>query len=347
MDKKDYYKDYNHEKYAHFRLVKVGGFDAQDVESEKGKRKRFNPRTEKRIIPFEEIKSLKLDEYGTLCPQLDTEDYIVIGNYLLDFWGAVLGSDAVLLYQHLKRYAFGKKDFCFPDLEMIGLKMGKSPNTVKKYLSILEDNHFIAKFNRYDVTDNNREVSPFFKIRRYVPLLTQDMVNELPPKLQELHEKFMDEYSGLSLTNELTEQTAVVNEMTIGKEIIANKHQRKKIQAILNEEDNYQYIIKNLDDDSRYSTEFFHDELIKHISKPSYETWIEKLLFIPRNGKWIIACPNTFILEWVQGNYQDVFREHLSTVELSKVVSSKFEKDSEMEFVLMEEVIEKMFTSRA
>lgn len=337
MEKKDYYKDYKHEKYAHYRQVKVDGLNPQEVSAESGRRTRFNPKLEKRVIPFEEIKELKLDKYGTLCPQLDTEDYIIVSNYLLDFWGASIGSDAVTLYLHLKRYAYGKRDFCFPDIEIISLKMGKSVNTVKKYLGILEEHHFIAKFNRYDITDNNREVSPFFKIRRYVPLITDEMYSELPKKLRDMHDEFMSEYSELTLTNELTERQAVVNEIVIGKEIIANKETRQQIKAIIEEHDKYEYIMENISEKDRLVTTRIHRELSMRVSKPSYETWISKLVFINiDNGHWVLCCANQFVKDWISNRYEDLIRKISSDTDLIGY-------EDKFEYHLMDTIIEKMF----
>lgn len=335
--KKDYYKDYNHTKYAHYRQVKVDGFLSQKVGTKKGNVTRINPKMEKRIIPFEEIKALNLDELGTLCPQLDTEDFVIVSNYLLDFWGATLGSEAVTVYLHLKRYAYGKKDFCFPDIEMISLKMGKSLNTVKKYISILEDHHFVAKFNRYDVTDNNREVSPFFKIRRYVPLITNEMYCELPKKLRDMHDEFMKEYENLSLTDELTEQQAVVNEMVIGKEIIANKSTRRQIEVVLEEHDKYEYIMNHMSVEDQFNTFNMHQGLMSRMAKPSYETWIAKLIFIKAgDNHWLVACANAFILDWVSSKLEPVIRKIASETE-------PFNHDDKLEYHVMDTIIEKMF----
>jgi DnaA N-terminal domain/Helix-turn-helix domain len=336
MEKIDPYEKYNSSKYAHYRQVRIGGADIQEVNTGNGKKTRVNPKMEKRVIPFEEIKSLRLDDYGTTLPQLDTEDYTIVANYLLDFWGAVIG-DAVQVYIHLKRYAYGKKDFCFPDIEMIALKMNKSVNTVKKYLDVLEEHHFIAKFNRYDITDNNREVSPFFKIRRQIPLLTPNMYDSLHPKIKKLHDEFTEEYRIESLDNSLTEKQAVVNEMVVGREIIANKETRKKIQAVIDEHNAVEYVMKNIDVDSQLATMEVRKVLEDKISKPSFDTWIKNLVFIKSSSHyWIVACPNEFVRDWVKERYDSLIKEELSNANM-------INQDDEMDYRLVEDVIDKMF----
>ncbi|MFC7561563.1 helix-turn-helix domain-containing protein [Paenibacillus farraposensis] len=72
---------------------------------------------------------------------------------------------------HLKRYCYGDIDYCWPDLDLIGAKMKKSRNTIKKYLAILEKYGFVLMFNVMNADKNNMEESPLFKIRRQVPFL--------------------------------------------------------------------------------------------------------------------------------------------------------------------------------
>lgn len=334
MEESDLYKDYRHERYIHYRQVRTGKFISEEV---KGKDVRMKPVLEQRKIPFEEIKSLRLDMYGTLTPQLDTEDFTLVSNYLLDFWGACIGNDAVQVYLHLKRYAYGKKDFCFPDIEMIALKMGKSRNTIKKYLNILEEHHFIAIFLRRDATDNNRDVSPFFKIRRFIPLITSEMYESLHPKLKAGHDRFMKAYQELQLTNELTEKNAIVNEMVIEKELLANKKQMERIQAMIQEGKKYDYIRKNISEESLEATDIFLEVVKRKVSKPSFDTWISQLLFIRSSeDRWTVACPNEFAKDWLEMKYEQLFHQWFSSE-----ASDYFNPNDQFSFRIIDDILTK------
>ena len=309
MEKRDYYKDYNSSRYVHFRQVKT---DQVEVQYLKNGKTRVLPVVEKRIVPFEEIKEVQLDAIGTLIPQADTEDFTIISNYLLDFWGAVLGSDAVLCYQHLKRYAYGKKDFCYPDIELISLKMDRSLNTVKKYLRILEEHHFVAQFNRYDSQDNNREVSPFFKIRRLVPLITDEMYQNLPTRLKEAHDQYMSDYKNLSLTNSLTEQDMILNEIVSNREIIHKKSVKEKLDAVMAEQLKLEFSKDALNPHDKKATEEFTQVLAKKVSIPSFNTWFRDLIFIRTDElTWTVYCPNNYVREWISEKYDGHLHEWL------------------------------------
>lgn len=336
MEKKtDLYSKYDAKKYVHYRQVRVGGADIQETKDGK---KRVNPKMEKRKIPFAEIKSLRLDDYGTPIPQPDTEDFTIVQNYLLDFWGAIIG-DAVNVYIHFKRYAYGKKDFCFPDIELIALKMNKSVNTIKKYIDILEEYHFVAKFNRYDATDNNRAVSPFFKIRRQIPLITADMYNELDPKLKKLHDEFMEEYRIETLDSELTEQQAVIDEMTVGREIVANKETRKKIEKVIKEHNNYEFIWNNIDSESKLDNIKFKKAIENKVSKPSFDTWFrDTVIFIKmQDYSWVVACANEFARDWLEERYDSVLRQ---------ILYGSPEGKLDIQYYTMDIVIERQFANR-
>ncbi|MED3976058.1 DnaA N-terminal domain-containing protein [Priestia megaterium] len=337
MTKQDLYKDYRANDYTHFRLVPTGETKIQKV---KGKPDRVVPVLEKRKIPFEEIKSLRLDEYGTLAPPLDTEDFTIVSNYLLDFWGAVLGSEVVQTYIHLKRHAHGKKDFCFPDIELISLKMNKSKNSVKKYIKILEEYHFVTMFSRSDNNDNNRDVSPLFKIRRHVPMITDEMYNNLPEKMQEYHDDFMAEYHNLNLDSLLTETDMAINAMIEGKDIIESKKNKEarnsEVEKELITQDKKDYIISNMEENDIMVNSRILEEIKTHISKPSFDSWFENTVFkfdnVDGNEKLMVLCSTSFVLDWVRERYKDNLRNWLSE-------AGYIEEDCAIEFYLFDSYI--------
>lgn len=307
--KKDLYADYNHKKYAHYRNIPTGEYDSENVKSAKAG-KRLKPIMKKVKVPFEEVKDLRLDSLGTVAPTLDTEDFTIVSNYLVDFWGAVMGNCAVDAYLHLKRHAYGKKDYCYIDIELIALKMKRSKNATKGYLETLEEYGFIAMFNRKDTTDNNRDVSPLFKIRRYIPLITEEMYNELHPKLQKLHDEFMAEYEGISLNNQVFNTESVVESIVNNGQVINNKVVQERIEKVAREGKLEEYVLNTMSPEERELDQRFKESMETKVSKPSYETWIDKSVLI-RNDDFnlTVLAPNEFAREWLENRYTPLIKQ--------------------------------------
>lgn len=337
MEKNDPYDSYNHSRYVHYRQVKTGEVEVQHL---KGGKTRIMPQSEKRVIPFDEIKEFQLDEYGTLIPQADTEDFTIVANYLLDFWGSVLGSDAVTCYLHLKRYAYGKKDYCFPDIELISLKMERSINTVKKCLRILEEHHFIAQFNRYDSENKNREVSPFFKIRRLVPLITEEMYAALPDRLKNEHDRYMAAYKNLSLTNGLTEQEMILENIVSNREIINKKSVRDRVDEVMAEQMKLEYSKDALDEESREVSEQFVSVLERKVQTPSFNAWLRNLVFKRIDeSTWTVYCPNELAREWIAEKYDGYLHEWLHSSPSDMNLSDVIKDSDRIEYKLIDELV--------
>ncbi|MEX3625208.1 DnaA N-terminal domain-containing protein [Viridibacillus arvi] len=310
MEKNDLYVGYNSKRYAHYRNIKTGEHESQLVKSAKVGQ-RLKPIIKKVKVPFEEVKKLRLDSemYGSVVPALDTEDFTIVSNYLVDFWGAIMGDSAISAYLHLKRHAYGKKDYCYIDIDLIALKMSRSRNTVKGYLDTLEQHGFIAVFLRKDVEDNNRDVSPLFKIRRYVPLITEEMYESLHPKLQKLHDEFMDELNGVGFNTKLLKTDDVIDEIVNEGEVINNKEVREKIEQVIKEGQLEEYILQKLDLEQLDINDRFHDSISKKISKPSYETWFKKSIIVMEDEfNATILAPNKFNKEWLDNHYGEMIK---------------------------------------
>lgn len=340
--KKDLYSDYNHENYAHYRNVATGEFEVQKVKSAK-LGERHKPIMKKVKVSFDEVKELKLDKVGTVAPTLDTEDFTIISNYLVDFWGAVMGNCAVDAYLHLKRHAYGKKDYCYIDIDLIALKMRRSKNAVKGYLEILEEHGFIATFLRKDITDNNRDVSPLFKIRRYVPLITEEMYNALHPKLKKLHDDFISDYEGIALNSKMSKTEEIIGSIVNEGEVINNREMKEKIEQVVKEGQLEQYILNRIDDNQRQFDLDYHQYMSNLISKPSYDTWIKPTVLLKEDeSTFVILASNEFCRDWIEQKYISSIREYIS----EKIyISDLFAQDESINISceLMKDFIEREF----
>lgn len=332
----DFYEGYNADRYIHYRLIPTGKFEIINTVRNGKELPLRREIFEKRILQFDEIKELNLDNNG-LDVRTSGDDFTLIHNYLLDFWGAIIGSEALALYSHLKRYCFGPKDFCFPNMDVIAAKMKKTRNTVVKYLDILEEYGFILKINRLDKERNNGDSSPFFKIRRYIPLLSLELIEVLPDFLKVEHDKFLAKCNGIEL-NEKISSYELVEDLIKNGETIKTKKNSKKLEQLKMEQNYREYLLKIMKpDDVQLWAEFLR-AIEKKVSKPSFETWFQhSLLFMDRNhnSKIHLVFQNNFAKEHTEQRLQSLLRETLNS-------NFNVENDNELEinFITYEVAVE-------
>ncbi|MDO6628647.1 helix-turn-helix domain-containing protein [Bacillus cereus] len=308
----DTYAGYKDKKYIHYREVFTGEYTVQDTKT--GLRR--VPIREQRIIDFESIKSLNLNTIGESAPTLDTDNFTMIQNYLLDYWGAALGSDCVQVYIHLKRHAYGSKDYCFPDIEGIAMKMGKSKNHVKKCIKILEEYNFLVIFHRRDSDDKNRSVSPLFKIRRHVPLLTEDLYDALPDKIKKDHDKYMKEYENVSIsTNELNNQEKI-QELLADAELLMSKSQLQKLNETVEEGKRVEYLKKKIDKQKVVAGDAVLKAVSERVSKPSFDTWFKDSVFVldEEKNRLHVLCMNDFAKSHIKEQFIDIITEEVEKI---------------------------------
>lgn len=306
----DIYENYKADKYIHYRHVHTGQYDIVPTKRNGKVISVRKPIMEKKIISFEEIKALNLDNYGQDV-RTCAEDFSFVHNYLFDYWGAILGTDAIAAYLHLKRYCFGKKDFCFPDMEMIQAKMKKgSRNTVIKAMEVLEEYGFITKILRKNKENNNADASPFFKIRRYIPLLSEELIQQLPEKLRIEHDKFLAEANGIIL-EENTNFEEVIGRLLKNSDSMKSKKQKDKENELKRQGKLFEYILTRLSSEEHENWLILLRALNQKISKPSFDTWFSNTILLLNEDKTNIKviCNNHFIKDWIQDRYKDVLIE--------------------------------------
>ncbi|ALS09997.1 hypothetical protein ABE82_26670 (plasmid) [Paenibacillus peoriae] len=265
---------------------------------------------EKIFLKEEEVRQFSLDKHGTSLPHMDG-NITFINNYLMDYWGHYFSAEGFALYMHLKRYCYGDIDYCWPDLDLIGAKMKKSRNTIKKYLAILESYGFVLMFNVMNGDKNNMEESPLFKIRRQVPFLPQELYNKLPLDLKIDHDKFMQRLVGShdisgELERSLDYTLIYDNILKQGTVVRKPKSDDKKSaertakQKILHEQ--------ITEDDRNVWTEFC--KIIKtKISPPSFDTWFKGSFCVRTERTYCIYSPTLFCKEWLESRFKEQITE--------------------------------------
>jgi hypothetical protein len=262
---------------------------------------------ERIYVPEEEVRRFSLDKHGQPIPYVDGH-VTIISNYVYDYWGHFLSDSGVALYGHLKRYCYGDRDYCWPDLKLIGQKMNRSRNTLKKILGTLEKYGFVFMFYVQNADKNNMEESPLFKVRKKVPFLPQELYEQLPTELKLDHDRYMQQIvetfnQNLTLDTKLDYNEIYEDVLQKGKVVRKQKStlelekelqiKRKIYEKEASEQDRniWAAVLKNLE---------------HKLSKPSFDTWFRGTFCIKRNHTYVICTPNTFVKEWVQSRYNDL-----------------------------------------
>lgn len=314
----DMYAGYNHKRYTHFRNVPTGEKEIQSVRTAKSKA-RPKPILEKVKVSFEEVKNLTLEDKkkGTFS---NYQTFTLVDNYLIDFWGAILGDSVVSTYLHLRRHAYNEKDFCYIDMNLIADKMKKDRKTIKGYLNKLEEKGFIAVFYRLDNENNNREVSPLFKLRVTVPILSQEEYESLSPKLRKLHDEYIDRFS---LTEIETASEApngkttksLINQLVEKGEVLQSKKAKEKAKKLSEAGKVESYILSTMTEKQLNFNNSMKIAFSEIVSKPSYDTWIKDSIFISNpQDRIMILMPNEFAKDWFKAHYALQVKQIASTL---------------------------------
>lgn len=286
--------------------------------------------TEERILSETQVKEFQLDKFGEHIPYMDGH-LTIINNYFFDFWGYFLGAEGTALFAHLKRYAYGNKDFCYPSVDLISLKMGKTPVTIRNYMKLLEKYGFIWKINVRNKTRDYTEESPIFKIRKKVPLLPEELIygnpsieiaddeepymkkalkkekEGLPKALRKAHDEFLESMKDESETIDIPK---AIEFDSIYQDILSKSKIRKTIAKQMPQPSSAFNKVP-ISEEELAATERLKSQLKVKVSKPSYETWFKNIKLKFEGPVCVILVPNDFAHDWISQRYVSLIEEIL------------------------------------
>jgi DnaA N-terminal domain/Helix-turn-helix domain len=278
------------------------------------------------IFTEEKVREFNLDGHGENL-EFEDRNFTIVHNYLIRFWQHFIKADGFALLITLKSYCIDK-DYCWPSLSTLQLECGfGSPNTVKKWLSVLESYGFVFRFNCMSADSNkkNMDESPIYKVRRRVPFLPKELYTELPEELQNKHDEFMEKYMSVYSPDNLgniINYDEIYTELLEQGETFTKKRKRTKsvpIKAIYDVKD-------SLTNEDENMTEQILKFVESRISKPSFETWFKHCLLKYREGVLTLYAPNTFSAGWINERHKDLIIEGLNGMDIKpidiKVVST-------------------------
>ncbi len=296
-------KVYKEDEFIHFMRKYTG-------ETRKIKGKNNSKRTYKEFdmveISFNDIVDMNLNGKGVSVPY-SNENVINISRYMFYYWLPIIGSDAINLFILLNEYCDKDTDICYPKVGELADRLGRSKPTLNKALDKLEENNFVVVINRLNKVADNRETSPIYKIRKTVPLLSIDQYKKLPPILKEKHDEFMKKYGGSTKMDYFNyDADETMEELISNGDKIVSKKSREKINQILEEEKEAEYILASLSETEKLYRETFHNaiQMRRLWSKPSFENFFgNSICILDEETNIISLILNEVGKLYLEGNY--------------------------------------------
>lgn len=308
-----------------------------DVYNDTKKQVYFYPKKKRVIFSEDEIRKFSLDKYGEHIPFIEGQ-VTLLNNYFLDFWGFYLNAEGTQFYTHLKRYAYGEKDYCYPRMDFIAAKMDKHRTTLYKYLDLLERYGFVYRFGVLNEDKNGNQETPLFKIRRQIPLLTKKLIygdptieipddapthiknalkkekRGLPDILRKEHEKFVEKYmqNNYSRLDNSVEYEKIYNLWLQYGKLLENNNKSKR-KVIKKENVN---LLHSMNEQEKMLLAFILEKASKTVSKPSFDIWFKDLEIKMSQKVVILYLPNQFAKDWLENNYKELIFEWISSMNI-------------------------------
>ena len=304
-DNFDLFAGYKHETYNHFRMIDRG---KKEIVIRKGKEV-VRTVLERVNVDFEDIKKIDLDNVGVVMPSPSKGYYTQIQNYFIDFWSGILGPGASMAYMKLQRHCYGSKNFCFKDIEIMSSQLGMSRKTFNAHLEKLEKYGFVIRFWREDNEDDCRETSPLFIVRETVPMVPQEIIdNEFSKELIMEHDKEIARLRAMTIATGKDSVDHVAEIISKGVLIEEKPKTTSKTYEQVHEK-----VCSQLNDKQLEINDNIHSNIIKYISKPSYETFLSKAIFLYDEATRIlnVLCYGDYSYDYVSSSerYHTVITE--------------------------------------
>jgi hypothetical protein len=322
------------DKLTYFRFQNTGSFEERykfiDVSNEPTTKLYYYPEQDKIIFNEDEVRKFSLDQYGQSIPYIEGE-LTIFNNYFFDFWGYYLTAEGTALFGHLKRYAYGSKDYSYPKIPLICAKMNKSRTTLLRYLDLLERYGFAYQFGVANKSRKELEESSLFKLRKQVPLLPNELVygdptieipenepphikkalerekNGLPDILKKEHEKFMKKH---------LQNSEVLNEKVDFEKIYAAwAHYGELLKRKINSNSVTQHpTAKEMNTEEKILLNFILEQAEQRISQKPFETWFGKISLKIHGNSCTIFAPNELVKDWLQNKYSTLIKEFIEKI---------------------------------
>ncbi|MEK4277587.1 DnaA N-terminal domain-containing protein [Paenibacillus sp. FSL R7-0026] len=238
----------------------------------------------------------------------------IIENYILDYWQPILGFQATMVYINYHRMCINN-DMPFRSIDNMAEMMGISRQTLTKYLDILESHAFVMRFWAESKKKSGMNDATRVKVRASIPLLSEDLVAQLPDSIRESHNAYILSLSE-SYDIELAESVPEVSPVAM----IENQGFERKPHPAVIGSGIKEYIERKSEEAKETRTveetrlwEEVCSFIKTKITLPSYQTWFGETYLLIREGKIIIVTSHELARDWLNRSYMDLI-EHAITL---------------------------------
>lgn len=301
--------EYKEHEFVHFVKEYTGEVDVIETKKGERRRKKFNMRE----IPFTDIISVNLNTKGKSIP-FSSNGVINVNRYMFWFWTPLIGSDAISLYTLLNEYCDDETDFCYPKEGELAERLGVSIPTVDKKADLLEEHNFIYVISRLNKLNSNRSTSNLYKVRKTIPLLSRELYLKLPDYLRKKHDDFMKRYANGEMMDYFShDSNKTATSLLVRSERIITKKEREKINAIIENAQQAEYILVNLSASQQMYSEKIRELLKENWSKPSYESFFSDAIAVyDKETNQVDFIVNELAKEVINSNQS--YKGRLSTI---------------------------------
>jgi DnaA N-terminal domain len=192
--------------------------------------------------------------------------------YIGDFWGAALGSEALLILFHISKSQQRDEQKPQPvNLQLLTEKTRIAIDHINQQLRYLELYGFVRIYQRFDSYNPNIPTAPVFRVNDNTPLLPEHLLEELPISLQLLHER---ELSAIRTRSNIKFGASL--SLSPEEEFTpAQLQQEKKLKQILKDQ----------------------------LSQPVYSTWFERTRFLVKDNQLFVIASNEFAKYWLESTH--------------------------------------------
>ncbi|OMF76743.1 DnaA N-terminal domain-containing protein [Paenibacillus glucanolyticus] len=231
----------------------------------------------------------------------------IIENYILDYWQPILGFQATMVYINYHRMCINN-DMPFRSIDNMAETMGISRQTLSKYLDVLESYGFVMRFWAENKKKTGMNDATRVKVRASIPLLSEDLVAQLPDSIRESHNEYILRLSE-SYDIELEESLPDVSPTTV----IENQGFERKPQSLVIGSGIKEHIERKSKEAKSSRTveetrlwEETCSYIKTKITLPSFQTWFGETYLLIREGKIIIVATHDVVRDWLDRNYMDL-----------------------------------------
>lgn len=147
------------------------------------------PNNQRKRLDLEDLYRLMRNQKNSLPDVIGQKTWV--SNYILTFWMPIMKPGPFAVYMQIAKMAYGDKTYAFPSVPYLSMLLGVGERTVREYINRLVELGFLVVVERFDANTNSQLTNLYF-LSSTIPILPKTYYEQLPPRLQQEHDRFMN-----------------------------------------------------------------------------------------------------------------------------------------------------------